>query len=130
MDSFLGLEVEQSQDGIKLHLETYVAEHLEEYRAGEYHRKFLKPKKVPMQPRLVLDKEDCQEAPDQADLVKQTFYCMMVAKIQFLAHWVRFDIAYPAAQLARFCSSAGQSYWAALTHLRGYLLYRPSLKLK
>ena len=62
MDSFLGLEVEQSEDGIKLHLDTYVAELLEEYR--EYHRKFLKPKKVPMQPGLVLDKENCPEAPD------------------------------------------------------------------
>jgi hypothetical protein len=125
MDSFLGLEVEQSEDGIKLHLDTYVVELLEEYR--EYHRKFLKPKKVPMQPGLVLDKEDCPEAPDP---VKQKFYRMMVAKIQFLAHWVRFDISYPAAQLARFCASAGQSHWAALTHLMGYLSYRPSLKLK
>ena len=125
MDSFLGLEVEQSEDGIKLHLDTYVTELLEEYR--EYHRKFLKPKKVPMQPGLVLDKEDCPEAPDP---VKQKFYRMMVAKIQFLAHWVRFDISYPAAQLARFCATAGQSHWAALTHLMGYLSYRPSLKLK
>ena len=127
MDSFQGLEVEQSEHGIKLHLDTYVTELLEEY--CEYHRKFLKPKKVPMQPGLVLqvDKEDCPEAPDP---VKQKFYRMMVAKIQFLAHWVRFDIAYPAAQLARFCATAGQSHWAALTHLMGYLSYRPSLKLK
>ncbi len=64
------------------------------------------------------------------DPVKQKFYCMMVAKIQFLAHWVRFDIAYLAAQLARFCTSAWQLRWAALTHLMGYLSYRPSLKLK
>jgi hypothetical protein len=58
-----------------------------------------------MQPGLVLDKEDCQEAPD---LVKQKFFRMMVAKIRCLAHWVRFDIASPAAQLARFRASAGQ----------------------
>ena len=36
----------------------------------------------------------------------------------------------PAAQLARFCVSAGPSHWAALTHLIGYLIHRPSLKLK
>ncbi len=76
MDSFLGLEVEQSEDGVKLHLDTYVTELLEEYR--EYHHKFLKQKKVPMQPGLVLDKEDCPEAPDS---VKQKFYRIMVAKI-------------------------------------------------
>ncbi len=55
---------------------------------------------------------------------------MMVAKIQFLAHFVRFDISYPAAKLARFCASAGQLHWAVLTHLMRYLSYQPSLKLK
>jgi hypothetical protein len=44
MNSFLGLEVEQSQDGIKLHLDTYVTE------IREYHHKFHKPQKVQMQP--------------------------------------------------------------------------------
>ncbi len=58
-----------------------------------------------MESWLVLDKEDSQEAPNP---VKQKFYSMMVAKIQFLARWVRFDIAYQAAQLAIFCSLAGQ----------------------
>ncbi len=72
MDSFLGLEVEQSEDGIKLHLDTYVTELLEEYH--EFHSKFLKPKKMPMQPGLVLDKADCPQAPDP---VKQKFYHMM-----------------------------------------------------
>ncbi len=88
MESFLRLEVEQLEDGIKLHLDTYVTEPLEEYR--EYHSKFLKPKKIRMQPRLVLDKEDCPEAPDP---VKQKFYHMIVlAKIQFLAHWIRLTL--------------------------------------
>ncbi len=54
----------------------------------------------------------------------------MVAKVQFAADWVRFDISYPATQLARFCASAGPSHWAALAHLLGYLIHRPSLKLK
>ena len=54
----------------------------------------------------------------------------MVAKVQFLAYWSRFDCSYTAAQLARFCASAGPSHWAALAHLMGYLSYRPSLKLK
>jgi hypothetical protein len=90
MDSLLGLEVEQSEDGIKLHLDTCVAELLEVYREtrstiassdSEYHSKFLKAKKVPMQPGLVLDKEDCPEAPYP---VKQKFYRMMVAKSSVL----------------------------------------------
>jgi hypothetical protein len=43
MDSFLGIEVELSEDGIEPHLDKYVTELLEEYR--EYHCKFLKTKK-------------------------------------------------------------------------------------
>jgi hypothetical protein len=47
----------------------------------------------------VLDKEDCPELPD---LTKQKHYRSMVTKVQFAAYWTRFDISYPAAQLARF----------------------------
>ena len=53
----------------------------------------------------------------------------MVARMQFAVYWTRFDISYTTAQLARFCASAGQSHWAALTHLIGYLIHRPSLKI-
>ena len=125
MESFLGLEVEQSEEGISLHLDTYIQELIEEYRL--LHKKFIKPKKVPMSPGLVLEKDDCPAIPDP---FKQSLYRSVVAKIQFAAHWVRFDISFQAAQLARFCVSAGPSHWAALTHLIGYLIYRPSLKLK
>ena len=71
-------------------------------------------------------RHDCSETPDPR-LLKQ--YRSMVAKIQFAAHWIRFDISYAAAQLARFCASAGPLHWAALTHLVGYLVHRPSFKL-
>ena len=124
MESFLGLEVEQCKDGISLHLDTYIQELVDEYRL--MHRKFIKPKKVPMSPGVVLDGTDCPEMPDP---VKQKQYRSMVAKVQFAAYWTRFDISYTTAQLARFCASAGPSHWAALTHLIGYLIQRPSLKI-
>ena len=124
MTSFLGLEVEQLGTGIHLHLDTYVQELIEEF--GIMHRKFVKPKTVPMSPGLVLDNNDCPELPNP---IKQKHYRSFVAKVQFAAYWVRFDISYAAAQLARFCVSAGPSHWAALTHLMGYLTHRPSLKL-
>ena len=76
----------------------------------------------------MLQTNDCPETPDPP---KEKQYRSMVAKIQFAAHssWIRFDISYAAAQLARFCASAGPSHWAALTHLMGYLVHRPSFKL-
>ena len=125
MTSFLGLEVEQMESGIHLHLDTYIQELIEEFRM--MYKKFVKPKTVPMAPGLVLDDSDCPELPDP---IKQKHYRSFVAKVQFAAYWVRFDISYAAAQLARFCVSAGPSHWAALAHLIGYLIHRPSLKLE
>ncbi len=56
MQSFLGLEVEQLDGCIKLHLDTYIQEHIAEYQLIQ--PKFLKLKKVPMSSVLVLDMND------------------------------------------------------------------------
>ncbi len=53
MESFLGLEVEQDNDGISLYLDTYVQELIDEYWL--MHRKFIKPKPVPISMEVVLD---------------------------------------------------------------------------
>jgi hypothetical protein len=124
MQSFLGLEVGQLDGCIKLHLDKYIQELIAEYQLVR--PKFLKPKKVPMSPGLVLDTNDFPETPDP---VVQKQYRSIVAKIQFAAHWIRFDISNAAAQLARFCAYAGPSHWAALMHLIGYLVHQPSFKL-
>jgi hypothetical protein len=54
-----------------------------------------------------------------------------VAKLQFAASWIRFDIAFQfsISSLARFCASAGPSHWAALHHMMEYLEGFPSFKL-
>jgi hypothetical protein len=131
MTSFLGLEVEQDkgqfrlhlntyvneikqENGqIRLHLDTYVNEMLEEYKA--YIKRDLKPRKMPMQPGVVLTKDDAPETPDPKE---QKIYRSFVAKIQFVANWVRHDVSFAASQLARFCASAGVSHWAALHHVK------------
>ena len=60
MQSFLGLEVELLEGCIKLHLDTYIQELIAEYQL--IRPKFLKPKKVPMSPGVVLDGTDCPDA--------------------------------------------------------------------
>ena len=65
MSTFLGMEVEQSKDSIKLHLDTYIQETLDEFKS--IFKKFLKPKNVPMQPGVMLDNQDCPETPDQRE---------------------------------------------------------------
>ena len=124
METFLGMQVEQSKKAIRLHLDNYIRELLDEYKA--YATKSLRPKLTPIQPGLVLTQEDCPIVPDAK---KQKFYRSFVAKLQFAASWVRFDTSFTVAQLARFCASAGPSHWAALHHLMEYLVAVPSFKL-
>jgi hypothetical protein len=79
-----------------------------------------------MTPGIVLNNEDCPITPDPR---KQKYYRSFIAKLQFAASWIRFDISFTVSTLARFCASAGPSHWAALHHLMEYLEGFPSLKL-
>jgi hypothetical protein len=74
----------------------------------------------------VLDKDDCPILPDPR---KQKFYQLFVAKLQFAATWIRLDISFAVAQLARFCALFEKMHWAALHHLMEYLEVHPSFKL-
>jgi hypothetical protein len=124
MNTFLGMKVEQTARSIKIHLDHYIKEVVEGY--AEYIKKALRPKKVPIAPNVILKPEDTPEVPDPS---KQKFYRSFVAKLQFAATWVRFDIAFAVSQLARFCASAGSKHWAALHHLMEYLAGTPSCKI-
>ena len=89
MDSFIGLQVEQSDTSIRLHLDYYIADVLKEYQ--QFEPKKLRGKQAPTQPGLMLTKEDAPVVPDPK---KQFIYRSLVAKLQFAATWVRYDISY------------------------------------
>ncbi len=61
MKSFLGMQVDQGDNKIKLHLDHYVQEMLTECK--DYIKKSLRPKRVPMNPGVVLRPEDCPAIP-------------------------------------------------------------------
>ncbi len=124
MKAFLRMEVEQDNKTIKLHLDHYVQEMLTEYK--DYIKKSLRPKRVPNSPGVVLRPEDCPELPN---LSQQKYYLSFVAKLQFAASWISFDISFVVSQLALFCASTGTPRWAALHHVMEYLEGFPSLKL-
>ncbi len=124
MKTFLGMQVEQPARSIKVHLNHYIKEVVAEY--AEYTWIAIRPKKVPITPNVVLKPEDTTGLPDPR---KQKFYRSFVAKNQFVATWVRFDVAFAVSQLAWFCESAGSSHWAALHHLMEYLAGTPSFKI-
>ena len=64
-----------------------------------------------------------------SDPRKQKFYRSFIAKVQFAASRIHFEISFTVSSLARFCTSAGPSQWVALHHLMEYLECFPSLKL-
>ncbi len=59
MTAFLGMEVEQEDGCIKHHLDTHVQEMLDEDK--NYIQHALKSKKIPMQPGVMLTKDDSPE---------------------------------------------------------------------
>ena len=107
LTSFLGMEIKQGLEGIDIHLDTYIKETIEEYQ--KYVKTALKPKKVPMQPGVMLDSHDCPEVPDP---LEQKIFRSITAKLQFGSMWVQCDTSFTTSQLARFCrnfcTSAGR----------------------
>jgi hypothetical protein len=81
METFLGMQVEQSQGKIRLHLDNYIRETLDEYK--EFSTKSLRPKQVPIQPGLILEKTDCPIVPDPR---KQKFYRSLLLNFNSLQH--------------------------------------------
>ncbi len=66
MKTFLGVdsEIEQSNSSIKLHLDHYVCEMLNEYKA--YIKKSQRPKRFPISPEVVLQPKNSPILPDSA----------------------------------------------------------------
>jgi hypothetical protein len=116
METFLGMEVEQTRDSIKFHLDHYIRDLLAEYK--EYIMKDLRLKKVPISPGAILTNDICPAVPEPRT---HKFYRSFVVKLQFAASWIRFETSFMVLQLARFCASAGAPQWAALHHLTEYL---------
>ncbi len=83
--TLLGMEIEQSNRSIEMHLDHYIREMPNEYKA--YIKKSLRPK--PFSPGVILRPEDSQK-------ICRSF----VAKLQFVASWIRFDISFAESQLA------------------------------
>ena len=84
METFLGMAVKQKDKSIRIHLDNYIKVVLTEY--SDYIKKSLWPKKVPISPGVV-----CKECPDPH---RQKKYRSFVAKLQFAATWIWFDISF------------------------------------
>jgi hypothetical protein len=64
MYTYLGMQVEHLPGKIRLHLNKYIRETLDEREYKVFQTKSLRPKLVLIQSGLVLDEDDCQVLPD------------------------------------------------------------------
>ena len=94
MESFIGLDVEQSWSKISLNLDAYIQETLDIYKEHPGTR-MIRPKSTPMQPGNILISADALEIPEKQ---RQGFYRSMVARLQFAKTCVRLDISYTVGQ--------------------------------
>ena len=97
MESFIGLDVKQSQSNI-----SYFQETLDSCKVHPG-TKMIRPKTTQMQQGNIITSANVQEMPDKQ---RQAFFRSMVALLQFAATWVRFDISCTVGILARFSASA------------------------
>ncbi len=95
MSYFLGVEIEQGLKGIDLRLDAYIQETIDGYRT--HFKRLLEPKRVQMQPGVVLDGRDCLEIPDPSE---QKIYTSLIAKLRFASTWVQCDTAFATSQWA------------------------------
>jgi hypothetical protein len=125
IETFLGMVSEQKGKSIKIYLNKYVKEDVTEY--SDYIKTSLQSKKVPISLGVAFKAEDVSELPDP---LKRNHFRSFVAKLQFVATWIRFDIWFAVSQLARICASAGSAQWEAFHHLMEYLAAHPSFKFQ
>ncbi len=125
METFLGMIVKQSDKSIKIDLENSVKDVVAEY--AEYIKEALRPKRAPISPGVAFKAEDVPELPYP---LKQKYYRLFVAKLQFAATWIQFDISFLVSQLARFCALAGTAQWAVLHHRNIFLSSPASRSLR
>jgi hypothetical protein len=113
METFIELQFIQCDTSIRINLDYYYIEVLlEEYQ--KFNARVLHGKQTPVQSG---SKNDSPAVPDPK---KQLIYRSLLAKLQFAATWIRYDIAQhdaAVAQLGRFCASSRPTHWAALRHL-------------
>jgi hypothetical protein len=128
MSTFLGLQVDQVQSEIHLHMDNYVSSVLSEYK--DFIRKTLRPKALPVAPNLQLVQEVATKGRMAAKDPLGSQFRSFVMKLQYVATWVRFDISFTCSQLAGHVHNPGPPHWAALHHLMEYLENYPSFKLE
>ena len=116
---FLGMEINQTNDGIFLSQESYIDGMVRRFRMEN-----ATPIHSPMDPHVALDNEICEDNP-----VDKTFYLSIVGSLMFAALGTRPDIAFSVMCLSRYNILPLKMHLTAAKRVLRYLGTTKTLKL-
>ena len=101
LSQFLGLEILQSQHGIKVHQSKY-----DLYFLNKFNMKYCKPRKTPFLSRVKL--EEAGSYP----MVNNTLYRQLIGCLLYLTH-TQPDLSYAVSVASRYMDQPHQIHWRA-----------------
>jgi hypothetical protein len=125
MKTFLGMELEQKGQVIKLDRDYYHPASTEGIQ-GIHHQEDASPQEGANIAWCVLKAGRYYGSSGSAQAEVLLVIC---GQASICRTWVRMDVSFTVSQLARFCASAGNAQRSALQHLMEYLEGNPSFKI-
>ncbi|KAE8981056.1 hypothetical protein PF011_g22184 [Phytophthora fragariae] len=119
LSTYLGVEVEQNEQSIKVHQTLYCEQILEKFGFSDAH-----PSRIPMETTLRLTVTDTDTASRKQELPNgKTFpYRELVGSLMYLATCTRPDLAYAVGQLSRYVQCPTQQHIGAAKRVLRYLV--------
>ena len=124
-DAFVGLELIQGENGIRVHQGACILQLLEDFEraTGE----LVRAKRTPMSSANGTGLMETDVPFSSA--AKQKAYRSWVQRLAYPEVWTRQDLSFTVGNLVRFGGKAGPSHWSALCHIMGYLKKHQSFQL-
>uniref|UniRef100_A0AAV1THA1 Reverse transcriptase Ty1/copia-type domain-containing protein n=1 Tax=Peronospora matthiolae TaxID=2874970 RepID=A0AAV1THA1_9STRA len=119
LSTYLGVQVERSDDAIKIHQTKYCEDVINRFNFGDAHAS-----RIPMETniRLAVNDTDTARAKRIPDNGKEFPYRELIGSLMYLATCTRPDLAYVVGQLSRYVQSPTQQHIGAAKRVLRYLV--------
>ncbi|UYV81752.1 hypothetical protein LAZ67_20002198 [Cordylochernes scorpioides] len=120
---FVGLEIEQSEDraSIFIHQSSYIDKILSKFNMAD-----CIPASVPMDPSVILTKQDCS-TPEQKEKMPKFPFREAVGSLMFASCVSRPDITYAVSQVSKFLEYPGPAHCTTVKNIFRYLKGTPHM---
>lgn len=122
----LGLKIKRDKEGQTLALSqtAYIETLLRRFNMQD-----ASPISMPLEPRLVLSKDQCPRMDEEKDEMRRVPYREIISSLLYLTRMTHPDVSYTVTLLARFMSNPGRIHWEAAKRLLRYIKGTKELRL-